>query len=54
MAVAHYQFEAIHVMECLDKGLKESHVLPLSLSLELMHILDRVRKDAGIIFPNHD
>lgn len=49
-----YQFEAIHVMECLDKGLKESHVLPFSLSLELMHILDRVRKDAGIIFPNHD
>jgi len=49
-----YQFEAIHVMECLDKGLKESPVLPLSLSLELMHILDKVRKDAGIIFPNHD
>ena len=49
-----YQFEAIHVMECLDKNLKESPILPLSLSLELMNILDSVRKDAGIIFPNHD
>lgn len=49
-----YQFEAIHVMECLDKNLKESPVLPLSRSLELMNILDNVRKDAGIVFPNHD
>ncbi|SNR56182.1 Predicted dehydrogenase [Lutibacter agarilyticus] len=49
-----YQFEAIHVMECLDKNLKESPVLPLSLSLELMNILDNVRKDTGIVFPNHD
>lgn len=49
-----YQFEAIHVMECLGKGLKESPVLPLSASLELMNVLDKVRKDAGIIFPNHD
>ncbi|MEX1382378.1 Gfo/Idh/MocA family protein [Lutibacter sp.] len=49
-----YQFEAIHVMECLDKNLIESPILPLSLSLKLMNILDAVRKDAGIIFPNHD
>jgi len=49
-----YQFEAIHVMDCLDKNLKESPILPLSLSLKLMNILDTVRKDAGIIFPNHD
>ena len=49
-----YKFEAIHVMECLDKNLKESPILPLSLSLKLMNILDKVRKDAGIIFPNHD
>ena len=49
-----YQFEAIHVMECLNKNLKESPILPLSLSLKLMNILDAVRKDAGIVFPNHD
>jgi predicted dehydrogenase len=49
-----YQFEAIHVMDCLDKNLIESPILPLSLSLTLMNILDAVRKDAGITFPNHD
>lgn len=49
-----YQFEAIHVMECLDQNLKESPVLPFSVSLDLMNTLDKVRKDAGIVFPNHD
>lgn len=49
-----YKFEAIHVMECLDKNLKESPILPLSLSLKLINILDKVRSDAGIIYPNHD
>lgn len=49
-----YQFEAIHVMECLEKALKESPILPLSYSLDLMHILDKVRKNADITFPNHD
>ena len=41
-------------MECLDKNLKESPIIPFSLSLKLMNILDAVRKDANIIFPNHD
>lgn len=49
-----YQFEAIHVMECLDNNLIESPVLTNKLSLDLMNILDRVRKKAGIVFPNHD
>jgi predicted dehydrogenase len=49
-----YHFEASHVMECLDKNLIESPVLTHSLSLDLMQILDNVRKDAGIIYPNHD
>ncbi|UMB59943.1 Gfo/Idh/MocA family oxidoreductase [Lutibacter sp. A80] len=49
-----YQFEASHVMECLDKNLKESPIMPFSLSLKLMNILDAVRKDANIIFPKHD
>jgi predicted dehydrogenase len=49
-----YELEAKHVMECLDQGLIESPVLPLSTSRELMEILDAVRKDAGIVFPKHD
>lgn len=49
-----YQYEAAHVMQCLDEGKKESDILPLSVSVDLMEILDRVRKDAGIVYPDHD
>ena len=49
-----YHFEATHVMECLDKGLIESPTLPHSISLNLINILDEVRKQADIIYPNHD
>lgn len=49
-----YELEAAHVMECLDQGLIESPVLPLSASLDLMNVLDAVRKEAGIVFPKHD
>ena len=49
-----YHFEATHVMECLDKGLIESPTLPHSISLNLINILDDVRKQADIIYPNHD
>jgi len=49
-----YEYEAAHVMECLDAGLKESPLLPLSFSADLMETLDRIRADAGIVFPGHD
>lgn len=49
-----YELEAAHVMECLDAGLTESPLMPLSFSLDLMDTMDRVRKDAGIVFPTHD
>jgi predicted dehydrogenase len=49
-----YNFEASHVMECLDEDLIESPILTNKFSLDLMRILDAIRKDAGIIFPNHD
>jgi predicted dehydrogenase len=49
-----YQFEAIHVMECLDKNLIESPILTNEVSLNLMKILDKVRQKAGIVFANHD
>lgn len=46
-----YELEAAHVMECLDAGKTESDLMPLSLSYDLMETMDRVRKDAGIVFP---
>ena len=49
-----YEMEATHVMECLDAGKIESDLMPLSLSADLMEIMDRVRKDAWIEFPGHD
>ncbi len=49
-----YELEAAHVMECLDAGKKESILMPLSVSSDLMDIMDWVRKDAGIVFPSHD
>lgn len=49
-----YELEAAHVMDCMDKGLIESPVLPLSISRDLMGIMDAVRRDAGIVFPKHD
>jgi predicted dehydrogenase len=49
-----YQFEAAHVMECLDAGLTESNLLPLGFSLDMMETLDRIRQEAGIIFPGRN
>ena len=49
-----YELEAAHVMDCLDEGKIESPTLPLSFSLDLMKLMDEVRKDAGIVFPGRD
>ncbi|KAM7233147.1 hypothetical protein CapIbe_015283 [Capra ibex] len=44
-------YEANHVRECLQKGLKESPVIPLVESELLADILEEVRKAIGITFP---
>lgn len=49
-----YQYEAAHVMECLDAGKIESDKMTWQMSLDMLEILDRVRIDAGIFFPDHD
>ncbi|MCY1722796.1 Gfo/Idh/MocA family oxidoreductase [Prolixibacteraceae bacterium Z1-6] len=49
-----YQYEAQHVMECLDTGLIESPKMTWEISRNLMGVLDRIRIDAGIFFPDHD
>lgn len=46
-----FHYEAAEVMRCLDSGLKESTVVPLSFSSQLTGILDSIRKKAGIIYP---
>jgi hypothetical protein len=49
-----YQYEALEVMNCLDKGKIQSDIVPLSFSLNLMNTLDRIRKAAGIVYPGRD
>ena len=43
-----YQYEVKHVCECLEKGMKESDVMTLDNTLEMMRVLDEIRKEAGI------
>jgi predicted dehydrogenase len=49
-----YHWEAEEVMKCLDAGKTESDVVPLNFSLGLMKTMDRIRKEAGIVFPGRD
>lgn len=45
-----YSYEAQEVMRCLDQGLTESPVWPLRCTLEMMEILDAVRKEIGLAY----
>ena len=49
-----YQYEAAHVMKCLDEGKIESDMMTWQTSLDLIKTLDRIRIDAGIFYPEHD
>jgi predicted dehydrogenase len=49
-----YHWEAEEVMRCLTEGKTESAVVPLSFSRTLMFTLDRIKKEAGIVFPGRD
>jgi predicted dehydrogenase len=49
-----YQYEASHVMQCLDEGRIESNIMTWQTSLDLIETLDRIRIDAGIFYPGHD
>lgn len=49
-----FHLEAREVMEMLDQGKTESSVVPLSFSIDLINVLDRIREKAGIIYPDRD
>ena len=46
-----YQFEAMEVMSCLDKGLLESPIMPLDETLSIMTLLDKIRFDNNLYYP---
>ncbi len=45
-----YQHEAQHVVDCLNKGLTESPVMTHQDSIDLMEVLDEIRRKAGIVY----
>jgi predicted dehydrogenase len=49
-----YHWEAEEVMRCLDEGITESPVVPLSFTRNLINTLDRIRQATGIVFPDRD
>lgn len=46
-----YSYEAEDVQRCLANHQTENDLLPLSFSVELMEILDQVRQQIGLIYP---
>ncbi len=45
-------YEAEEVMRCLRAGLKESPLMPLDESIQIMEIMDNLRKPWGLVYSN--
>jgi predicted dehydrogenase len=43
-----YQYEAAHVMDCLEREMLESDVVPLNFTLDLTETLDNIRGKIGL------
>jgi len=49
-----YEYEIREVMSCLDAGKKESDIVPLNESLEVMKTMDALRGQWGFSFPTEN
>jgi len=45
-----YQFQAMEVEKCLSTGLQQSETAPITLSLQLMRLMDQIRFQTGIVY----
>ena len=45
-------YEAEEVMHCLKSGLKESPLMPLDESIQIMEVMDHLRKPWGLVYSN--
>ena len=45
-----FEYQVRHVMDCLDKGLKESPLMPLDFSLTMSRMMDKIREQVGVIY----
>ena len=41
-------------MEDVRAGRKENAMMPLGFSLDLISLLDDIRKEIGLVYPEHD
>ncbi len=47
-------YEAAEAMYCLEQGMVESNKMSHAFSIQLMEVLDAIRKECGIHYPSHD
>lgn len=47
-----YEYEIMEVNRCLREGLKESPLVPHSESLAVMRVIDQIKEQIGLKFPN--
>jgi len=45
-------YEAEEVMRCMNEGLKESPFMPLDESVQIMEVMDKIRKPWGLVYSN--
>jgi predicted dehydrogenase len=46
-----FEYEVAHVTECLQKNLKESPLMPLSLSLTMAETADEILRQGNVVYP---
>lgn len=49
-----YAYEAEEVMRCVSEGRRQSDILPLSFSLDLIRLLDDIRSVIGLRYPGEE
>ncbi len=49
-----YNYEAAEAMECIEKGYLESYSMNHEKSIRLMEILDKIREECDIRYPEQD
>lgn len=49
-----YQLEAQEVVKCILSGKTQSDLWSLNDSLQLVSVMDFIRKECGIVYPKHD
>lgn len=49
-----YNYEAEEAVKCIQSGKTESELMPSKASIDLIDTLDRIRKECGLVYPNHD